>query len=78
MVIDCNYKDKNKGFYVPKSELLIELFTELHNFVIQSSSLTKIERFQAECKLTEIIKKLVDICNNSVFLSFNLELKMVE
>ena len=78
MTIAYISKDKNKGFYVPKSEILIELFIELHNFLIRPSSLKKIEIFQAECKLTEIIKRVIDICNNSVFVSFNLGLRMEE
>ena len=32
MIIDCNYKDKNKGFSKHENEALINLFIELHKY----------------------------------------------
>ena len=71
---EYNYKDKNKGFPVFKNEILIDLSFELDKFLNQT--LSKIEIFQIECKVTDTLKKIVDICNNNVFVSFNLELRM--
>ena len=33
MVIDCNYKDKNKGFPEPKRNEILNLFLELQKFL---------------------------------------------
>jgi len=71
---EYNYKDKNKGFPVFKNEILIDLSCELDKFL--NRTLSKIEIFQIECKVTDTLKKIVDICNNNVFVSFNLELRM--
>ena len=76
MTIDYNYKDKNKGFSELKNEILINLFFELHKFLNRNTPLSKFEIFQIECKVTDILKKLVDICNKNVFSNFNLELRM--
>ena len=78
MVIDCNYKDKNKGFSKHENEALINLFIELNNIQNQTESVSTFEIFQNECKLTDILKKLLDICNKNVFFSFKLELSMVD
>ena len=56
----------------------INLFFELDKFLNRTSSLSKFDKFQIECKVTDILKKLVDICNNNVFSNFNLELRMEE
>lgn len=76
MTVEYNYKVKNKGFLELKNEALVNLFIELYNIQNRISSVSKIEIFQNECKLTDIFKKLLDICNNNVFVSFNLELRM--
>jgi hypothetical protein len=77
MIIDCNYKDKNKGFPKHENEALIKLFIDLNN-IQNRISLSKFETFQIECKLTDILKKVLDICNKNVFSNFNLELAMVD
>ena len=77
MVIDCNYKDKNKGFPESKNEIL-NLFLQLHKFLNRNVPKSKIEIFQSECKLTDILKNLLDICNKNVFSNFKLELTMVD
>ena len=74
MIIDCNYNHKNKGFPTLKNEILIDLSFELDKFLNQT--LSKIEIFQIECKVTDTLKKIIDICNSNVFVSFNLELRM--
>jgi hypothetical protein len=74
MTIDCNYKDKNKGFPAFKNEILIDLSSKLDKFLYRT--LSKIEIFQIECKVTDTLKKIIDICNSNVFVSFNLELRM--
>ena len=74
MTIEYNYKDKNKGFPALKNEILIDLYFELDKFL--NRTLSKIEIFQIECKVTDTLKKIIDICNNNVFVSFNLELRM--
>lgn len=78
MVIDYNYKDKNKGFSKHKNEALVNLSIELYNIQNRISSVSKIEIFQSECKLTDILKNLLDICNKNVFSNFKLELTMVD
>jgi hypothetical protein len=78
MIIDCNYKDKNKGFSKHENEALVNLFIELYNKRNRISSVSKIEIFQSECKLTDILKNLLDICNKNVFSNFKLELTMVD
>ena len=77
MIIDCNYKDKNKGFSF-KNETLQNLFFELDKLPKRPSSLSNFNKFQFECNATDILQKLVDFCNNNIFSNFNLELKMVE
>jgi hypothetical protein len=77
MIIDCNYKDKNKGFS-NENETLVNLFIELCNTKNQIYSLSKFEIFKIECKLTDTLKKLLDICNKNVFSSFKLELAMAD
>lgn len=77
MIIDCNYKDKNKGFSF-KNETLQNLFFELDKLPNRPSSLCNFNKFQFECNATDILQKLVDFCNNNIFSNFNLELKMVE
>ena len=74
MTIEYNYKDKNKGFPALKNEILIDLYFELDKFL--NRTLSKIEIFQIEYKVTGTLKKIIDICNNNVFVSFNLELSM--
>ena len=76
MTIEYNYKDKNKGFPALKNEILIDLYFELDKFL--NRTLSKIEIFQIECKVTDTLKKLLDICNKNVFSNFKLELAMVE
>jgi hypothetical protein len=77
MIIGCNYKDKNKGF--SKHEMkLSNLIIELNNIQNKTSLLSQFEIFQIKCKLTDILQKFVDFCNNNVFWSFKLELKMVD
>ena len=73
---EYNYKDKNKGFSAFKNEILIDLSCELDKFLNQT--LSKIEIFQSECKLTDILKNLLDICNKNVFSNFKLELTMMD
>jgi hypothetical protein len=77
MIIDFKYKGKNKGFSKHENEALIHIFIELNNIENQTESLSTFEIFQNECKLTDILKKLLDICNKNVFSSFKLELAMV-
>jgi len=74
MAIDCNYKDKNKGFPAFKNEILNLL--ELHKFLNRNVPFSKFETFQTECKVTDILKKLVESCNKNVFSNFTLELRM--
>ena len=76
MAIDCNYKDKNKGFPAFKNETLQSLFFELDRFPNRPTSSSNFNKFQYECKATDILQKLVDFCNNNVFSNFNLELRM--
>jgi hypothetical protein len=76
MIIDCNYKDKNKDFFFKDDTL--NLFFELDKLSNRHTSLSNFNKFQFECKATDILQKLVDFCNNKVFSNFNLELKMVE
>jgi hypothetical protein len=78
MIIDSNNKDKNKVFSKLEKEKLNELFIKLNNIQNQTSSLSRFEIFQSECKLTNILKKILDICNKNVFSSFKLELTMVD
>jgi hypothetical protein len=78
MIIDCSYKVKNKGFSKLENEALVDLFIELCNTKNEIYSLSKFESFQIECKLTDILKRLLDICNKNVFSSFKLELVMVD
>jgi hypothetical protein len=74
MTVEYNYKVKNNGFPAFKNEILIDLSRELDKFL--NRTLSKIEIFQIECKVTDTLKKIVDICNNNVLVSFNLELRM--
>ena len=76
MVIDYNYKDKNKGFPEPKKHEILNLFLELHKFLNHNASISKFEIFQIECKVTDILKKLVETCNKNVLFNFTLELRM--
>lgn len=78
MIIDCNYKDKNKGFSKHENEALVNLFIEVNNIQNRISLLSKFETLKIECKLRDIFKKLLDICNNNVFSNFKLELTMVD
>jgi hypothetical protein len=78
MIIDFNYKDENKGFSKLENDTIKELFIKLNNIQNQTSSLSKFEIFQSEGKLTDVLKKLLDICNKNVFSSFKLELTMVD
>ena len=71
---DYNYKDKNKGFPTFKNEILNLL--ELHKFLNHNTPISTFEIFQIECKVTDILKKLVESCNKNVFFNFNLELRM--
>ena len=73
---EYNYKDKHKGFHAFKNEILIDLTFELDKVLNQT--LSKIEIFQSECKLTDILKNLLDICNKNVFSNFKLELTMMD
>jgi hypothetical protein len=75
MIIDCNYKDKNKCFPKPKNEIL-NLFLELYKFLNRNAPISKFEIFQPEFKVTDILIKLVESCNKNVFFNFNLELRM--
>ena len=75
MTIEYNYKVKNKGFPEPKNEIL-NLFLELHKFLNRNVPFSKFETFQTECKVTDILKKLVESCNKNVFSNFTLELRM--
>jgi predicted nucleotidyltransferase len=77
MAIECSYNDKNQDFSKLESETLIDLLVELNN-VQNKTSLSKFEIFRIECKLTDILKKLLDICNKNVFSSFKLELVMAD
>ena len=72
---EYNYKDKNKGFPEPKNEIF-NLFLELHKFLNRNVPFSKFETFQTECKVTDILKKLVESCNKNVFFNFTLELRM--
>jgi len=78
MAIVCNYNNKNKGFSKHENEALIHVFVELCNIQNRISSVSKFETFQIECKLTDILKRLLDIYNKNVFSSFKLELTMVD
>jgi hypothetical protein len=78
MAIVYNYNNKNKGFSKQENEALIYLFIELYNIQNQISSLSEFETFQIECKLTDILKRLLDIYNKNVFSSYKLELTMVD
>ena len=78
MIINFNYKDENKGFSKLENDTIKELFIKLNNIQNQTSSLSKFEIFQSEGKLTDVLKKLLDICNKNVFSSFKLELTMVD
>ena len=69
---EYNYKDKNKGFHEPKNEIL-NLFLELHKFLNSNILFSKFETFQTECKVTDILKKLLESCNKNVFSNFNLD-----
>ncbi len=71
---EYNYTDKNKGFPTFKNEILNLL--ELHKFLNHDTPISKFEIFQIECKVTDILKKLVESCNKNVFFNFNLELRM--
>ena len=74
MDTDCNYKDKNKGF--PElNEILLDLYVELHKFLNRNTPISKFEIFQIECKVTDILNKLVDKCNKNVFSNFNFRIK---
>jgi hypothetical protein len=53
MIIDCNYKDENKGFSNLEKQTLHELFDELNNI---QNPISKFEIFQIEYKVTEFIK----------------------
>ena len=76
MTIEYNYKDKNKGFFEFKDETLLDLFFKLHKILNLNTPLAKFEIFQIECKVTGILKKLLESCNKNVFSNFNLELRM--
>ena len=73
---DYNYKDKNKGFPELKKNEILNLFLELHKFLNHNAPISKFAIFQIECKVTDIIKKLVESCNKNVFFNFTLELRM--
>ena len=75
MVIDYNYKDKNKGFPELKKNEILNLL-EFHKFLNHNTPISKFEIFQIECKVTDSLKKLVESCNKNVFFNFNLELRM--
>jgi hypothetical protein len=75
MIIDFNYKDGNKGFPKLEKGTLKDLIVELSNI---QNPLSKFEIVQNECKLTDILKKLLDIYNKNVFCSFKLELTMMD
>ena len=77
MIIDCNYKDKNKDFSFT-NETLQNLFFELDKLPKRPSSLSNFNKFHFECNATDILQKLVDFCNKNIFSNFSLELKMVE
>jgi hypothetical protein len=76
MIIDYNYEDKNKGFSDFKNETLVDLFFKLNKFQNCNTLLSKLEIFQIEYKVTDILKKLVDRCNKNIFSNFNLDLRM--
>ena len=78
MIIECNYKGKNKGFSDFKNETLVDLFFKLNKFQNGNTLLSKFEIFQIEYKVTGILKKLVDRCNKNIFSNFNLELSIKE
>lgn len=78
MTIVCNYKSKNQGFSNDENETIINLFNKLNNIQNQTELLSKFEIFQIECELTDILKKIVDICNKKIFSNFTLELIMVD
>jgi hypothetical protein len=78
MTIVCNYKSKNQGFSKDENETIINLFNILNNIQNQTELLSKLEIFQIECELTDILKKVVDICNKKLFSNFTLELIMVD
>jgi hypothetical protein len=75
MIIDCNYKDKNKGFSKFEKGTLNDLIVELNNI---QNPLSKFETFEIECKLTDILKKFLDSCNKNLLSSFKLDLTMVD
>jgi hypothetical protein len=77
MIINYNYKDKNKDFSFT-NETLQNLFFELDKLPKRPSSLSNFNKFQFECNATDILQKLIDFCNKNIFSNFNLELKMVE
>ena len=76
MIIDSIYRDKNKDFSF-KNETVQTLFYELDKLSNRHSSLSNFNKFLFECKATDILQQFVDFCNNNVFWSFKLELKMV-
>jgi hypothetical protein len=78
MAINYIYNDKNISFLKEENETILDLFVKLNNIQHRTKALSKIEIFQSECKLTDILKKLLDICNKNVFSNFKLELKMVD
>ena len=70
---------KNKDFdYQINSNIINSiflLFTELKKFEQNQSSKTKIDEVILECKMTDIIQKLLDVCNPH-FKNFKLRLEM--
>ncbi len=60
MTIEYNYKDKNKGFPELKKNEILNLFLELLKFLNRNAPISKFEIFQIECKVTDILKKLVE------------------
>ena len=76
MIIEYNHKDKNKDFSDFKNETFVDLFFKLYIFQNCNPLLSKFEIFQIECKVTGILKKLLESCNKNVFSNFNLELRM--
>ena len=63
MIIDSNYRDKNKDFSF-KNETVQKLFFELDKLSNSPSSLSNFNKFQFECKAMDILQKFVDFCNN--------------
>jgi hypothetical protein len=76
MTISNIHTVKNKGFFEFKNETLFDLFFELHKIQYRNIPLSEVEKFQIECKFTDILNKLVDVCNKYFFFNFNLELRM--